>query len=293
MKNNLKKIIIPVAGLGTRMLPATKAIPKEMLPILNKPIIQYVVEEAIEAGFDEIVLITHSSKSSIEDHFDKSFELESVLEKRVQRNLLKEIKAISKLKVYIHSIRQEEPKGLGHAILCAKKIIGNHPFAISLPDMLIDCSDKTKNLNLMKSYFEKTNNSSLLLGKISKSEISKYGVAKIKSSKIFDPFVEIQDVIEKPSQKKAPSNLFAVGRYVFSNEFMKYLEKALPDINGEIQLTDAIRSFLKDKNQLLGLKLQGNYYDCGEKLGFLKANYDLAKKDPLLRKGFLKHIKKN
>ena len=183
MKDNLKKIIIPVAGLGTRMLPATKAIPKEMLPIVNKPIIQYVVEEAVNAGFKEIILITHSSKSSIENHFDTSFELESVLEKRVKRHLLKEIKSISKLNVQIHSIRQGEAKGLGHAILCAKSIIGKEPFAVSLPDMLIENEEEGKNLSLMKKYFDKAKVPSILLAKVAKSDTRKYGIAKLKKSK--------------------------------------------------------------------------------------------------------------
>ena len=183
MKDNLQKIIIPVAGLGTRMLPATKAIPKEMLPIVNKPIIQYA-EEAVNAGFKEIILITHSSKSSIENHFDTSFELESVLEKRVKRHLLKEIKSISKLNVQIHSIRQGEAKGLGHAVLCAKSIIGKEPFAVSLPDMLIENEEEGKNLSLMKKHFDKTKVPSILLAKVAKSDTRKYGIAKLKNLRI-------------------------------------------------------------------------------------------------------------
>ncbi len=161
--NDLKKIVIPIAGLGTRMLPATKAIPKEMLPIVDKPIIQYIVEEVLEAGFKEIIFVTHSSKSSVENHFDTSFELEATLEKRVKRALLKEIKSISKLNLVIHTIRQGEAKGLGHAILCAKSLVGKEPFGIALPDMVIKSSNKN-NLTLMKTAFKKNGCSSILLG---------------------------------------------------------------------------------------------------------------------------------
>lgn len=175
---NLKKVIIPVASLGTRFLPATKALPKEMLPVLNKPIIQYIVEEAIDAGFSEIILITHSSKSSIENHFDRSFELEAVLEKRI-RSLLKEIKAISKLEVSIQSIRQREAKGLGHAILSAKSTSGKEPFGIILPDMLIQDNDSNESvLKQMKLNFEEKSLASILLGMAKKEDISKYGIAK-------------------------------------------------------------------------------------------------------------------
>ena len=291
MKDNLKKIIIPVAGLGTRMLPATKAIPKEMLPIVNKPIIQYVVEEAVNAGFKEVILITHSSKSSIENHFDTSFELESVLEKRVKRHLLKEIKSISKLNVQIHSIRQGEAKGLGHAILCAKSIIGKEPFAVSLPDMLIENEEEGKNLSLMKKYFDKAKVPSILLAKVAKSDTRKYGIAKLKKSKEFHDFEMIEKIVEKPNPKNAPSKFCAVGRYIFNNDLMTYLAKVKPDSSGEIQLTNAIDYLIKDKKLVLGLKLEGNYFDCGEKLGFLKANLAFAKKDPALKKDLLNFLK--
>ena len=179
----VNKVIIPVAGLGTRMLPASKAIPKEMFPIINKPVIQYIVEEVKNAGFKEIIFVTHSSKYSIENHFDTSFELEAALEKRVKRSLLREIRSISKLKVNIQSIRQGEAKGLGHAILCAKSIIGNEPFAVVLPDMVINGSNRLNNLSLMKEIFETNNNSSILLAKAKQKDINKYGIAKVKKIK--------------------------------------------------------------------------------------------------------------
>ena len=183
----LNKAIIPVAGLGTRMLPATKAIPKEMLPVLNKPIIQYIVEEVIYAGFEEIILVSHSSKYSIENHFDKSFELEATLEKRIKRGMLKEIRAVSKLNISMQSIRQGEAKGLGHAILCAERLIGKNPFAVVLPDMLIskDNGNAGDSLKEMKRNFEINEISSILLGKAKKPDISKYGIAQIrKNSKL-------------------------------------------------------------------------------------------------------------
>ena len=240
MKNILKKIVIPIAGLGTRMLPATKAIPKEMLPVVDKPIIQYIVEEAVEANFNEIIFITHSSKASVENHFDKSFELEATLEKRVKRGLLKEIKSISKLNVTIQSIRQGEAKGLGHAILCSRPIVGDDPFAITLPDMLIASDKKFSNLLEMKNEFEISGDSSILLGKAKESEISKYGIVKLSNKKNIRGFRKIEKIIEKPKMNIAPSRLFAAGRYIFTNKIFNSLSRVKPDKFGEIQLTDAI-----------------------------------------------------
>lgn len=285
----LRKAIIPIAGLGTRMLPATKAIPKEMLPIVDKPIIQYIVEEAVQAGFKEVIFVTHSSKSSVENHFDKSFELEATLEKRVKRSLLKEIKSISELNVVIHSVRQGEAKGLGHAILSAKSVIANEPFGIILPDMLIDNPSGNSNMKKMKINFEKNGISSILLGKAKKKDLSKYGIVKINHE--ISSSIEIQDIVEKPSISKAPSNSFVVGRYIFENNFLKYLSKIKPDASGEIQLTDAVRSFLRDNNKIAGFSLKGNIFDCGDKIGYLVANVEFAKKDPILKKEFLEYLK--
>lgn len=291
-QNKLSKIIIPIAGLGTRMLPATKAIPKEMLPVVDKPIIQYIVEEAAEAGFEEIIFITHSSKSSVENHFDTSFELEATLEKRVKRGLLNEIKAISKLKIKIHSIRQGEAKGLGHAILCAKSIIqDNEPFAISLPDMLIQNRRKDNNLSLMKKNFEIDGTSSILLGTAKKEDVSKYGIVKIKKENKSLAYGSVQTIIEKPNASKAPSNLYVAGRYIFKNKLLNYLSDVKSDKSGEIQLTDAIKIFLTNENKLNGYILDGPIYDCGDKLGYLKANVEFAKEDPLISKDFLKYLK--
>ncbi len=286
----LKKVIIPVAGLGTRMLPATKAVPKEMLPIVDKPIIQIIVEEAVNAGFSEIIFVTHSSKNSIEDHFDTSFELEATLEKRVKKSLLKEIREITKLNVFITSVRQGEAKGLGHAVLAAKKIIGNEPFAVMLPDMILDDLSRDNNFSLMVKDFEKNHNSLILLGEARKKDLNKFGIAKVKKINGI-PHYKIEEIIEKPSVKKAPSNLFAAGRYIFENEFITFLDKAKPDKSGEIQLTDALDVFLKIKKNVYGIKLDGKIFDCGNKAGLLIANLEFAKKDPNLKKELKNYLR--
>jgi UTP--glucose-1-phosphate uridylyltransferase len=289
----VKKVIIPVAGLGTRMLPSTKAIPKEMLPVLNKPIIQYIVEEAIHAGFKEIILVTHSSKYSIENHFDKSFELEATLEKRVKRGMLKEIRAISKLNISMQSIRQGEAKGLGHAILCARRLIGKEPFAVILPDMLIskDNGNAGDSLKEMRLNFEKDEISSVLLGKAKKADITKYGIAQIKKNSKLSGLGLIEKIIEKPSIKKAPSNLYAAGRYIFNNDFFTYLSKVNPDKSNEIQLTDAIELFLKDGNQVRAFPLEGNIFDCGDNAEYILANLEFAMKDPVMKAKIKNYLK--
>ena len=289
----INKIVIPVAGLGTRMLPATKAIPKEMLPVLNKPIIQYIVEEAIYAGFKEIILVTHSSKYSIENHFDKSFELEATLEKRVKRSLLKEIRNISKLNISMQSIRQGEAKGLGHAILCAKRLIGKEPFAVILPDMLIskDNGNAGDSLKEMRLNFEKHKISSILLGKAKKADISKYGIAQIKKNSRLPGLGLIENMIEKPSIKKAPSNLYAAGRYIFKNDFFKYLSKVKPDKSNEIQLTDAIDNYIKDNNKVNAFSLDGDIFDCGDNAEYILANLEFAMKDPVIKTKIKKYLK--
>lgn len=288
----LKKIVIPVAGLGTRMLPATKAVPKEMLPILKKPIIQYIVEEVVYAGFKEIVLITHSSKNSIENHFDKSFELEVTLEKRVKRALLKEIRSISKLDISIQSIRQHEPLGLGHAILCAKKIIGREPFGIILPDMLI--SEKLANdgiaLKRMKDSFNQTGIDSLLLAKTNKVNLSKYGVANLSKKRISSKNQNLLGIIEKPPSKKAPSNFFAAGRYIFNNEMMNFIEKVKPDKYGEIQLTSAINLYLESSKKINPFFLDGKIFDCGDLKEYLFAILEFASKDKSLKRQLINYL---
>ncbi len=288
--NKIKIAIVPVAGLGTRMLPVTKAIPKEMLPIKNKPIIQYIVEEAIYAGFEQIILVTHSSKYSIENHFDKSFELEATLEKRVKRGMLKEIKSLSKLNVSIQSVRQGEAKGLGHAILCAKKVVGKEPFAVILPDMLISKNSGYSGASLkeMKDNYEIHEIDSILLGKAKKIDIPKYGIAQIKKNFNLPGLELVEKIIEKPSLKKAPSNFFAAGRYIFNNNFFKYLSKAKPDKSNEVQLTDAIDKYIQDNNEVCAFHLDGEVFDCGDNIQYILANLEFAIKDPKIKP----HIKK-
>ena len=291
----INKIVIPVAGLGTRMLPATKAIPKEMLAVVNKPIIQYIVEEAIYAGFKEIVLVTHSSKYPIENHFDKSFELEATLEKRVKRGMLKEIRAISKLNVSIQSIRQGEAKGLGHAILCAKRLVGKEPFAVILADMLISNENGNAGYSLkeMKINYEKHETSSALLGKAKKADISKYGIAQIKKNSKLPGLGLIEKIIEKPSIKRAPSNLYAAGRYIFNYDFFTYLSKVKPDKSAEIQLTDAIDNYIKDGKKVSAFALEGNMFDCGDNTEYILANLEFAMKDPIMKAKIKNYLKKS
>ena len=289
----ISKVVIPVAGLGTRMLPATKAIPKEMLPIMNKPIIQHIVEESIYAGFKEIILVTHSSKYSIENHFDRSFELEATLEKRVKRGALKEIRDISKLNVVIQSIRQGEAKGLGHAILCAERLIGKEPFAVMLPDMLIskDKGNAGDSLKELRLNFEKGGISSILLGKAKKADLSKYGIAKIRKISKLPGLGLVEKMIEKPSIKKAPSNLYAVGRYIFNNDFLKYLSKVKPDKTNEIQLTKAIEHYIKDGKEVSAFPLDGDIFDCGDIAEYILANIKFAMKDPIIKSKIKNHLK--
>ena len=289
----LKKIVIPVAGLGTRMLPLTKIIPKEMLPVLNKPIIQYIVEETIYAGFEEIILVTHPSKHSIENYFDKNFELEEILEKKLKRSLLKEINALSKLNIYMQSIKQGKAKGLGHAILCAKRLIGKEPFAVILPDMLISKvkGNAGDSLKKMKSNFEKRGISSILLGKAEKEDISKYGIAQIKKNSKLPEIGLIEKMIEKPSIKKAPSNLYAVGRYIFNNDFLKYLSKVKPDKSNEIQLTDAIELYINDGKTVSAFQLEGDIFDCGDNTGYVLANLEFAIKNPIMKAKIKNYLK--
>ncbi|MEN3759220.1 UTP--glucose-1-phosphate uridylyltransferase GalU [Aeromonas veronii] len=268
------KVVIPVAGLGTRMLPATKAIPKEMLPIVDKPLIQYVVEECVAAGIKEIVLVTHSSKNAIENHFDKSFELEATLESRVKRQLLEEIQSICPKDVTIMHVRQGEAKGLGHAIMCAYPLIGDREFAVVLPDVLLDdaAADlKRDNLAKMIRQYQKTGHSQVMVEPVEWSQVSKYGVVDCGGQQV-DAGVSAKmiAVVEKPSQEDAPSNLAVVGRYVLSPDIWSHLKKTVPGAGDEIQLTDAIAT-LMEEHDVDAFCLQGKSHDCGDKFGYMKA----------------------
>ncbi|UVK77183.1 MAG: UTP--glucose-1-phosphate uridylyltransferase [Sodalis sp. Fle] len=268
----VKKAVIPVAGLGTRMLPATKAIPKEMLPLVDKPMIQFVVNECIAAGINEIILVTHSSKNSIENHFDTSFELEAMLEKRVKRQLLAEIQAICPPHVTIMQVRQGLAKGLGHAVLCAHPLVGDEPVAIILPDVIIDKYQSnlfTDNLAAMFKRFSKTGRSQILVEPV--EDVTNYGVVDCQGKNLKPgDSVEMVGVVEKPNANQAPSNLSVVGRYVLSADIWELLEKTPPGTGNEIQLTDAIAMLIKKKT-VEAYHLKGFSHDCGNKLGYMQA----------------------
>ena len=268
------KAIIPVAGLGTRMLPATKAIPKEMLTLVDKPLIQYVVNECIAAGIKEIVLVTHSSKNAIENHFDTSFELETMLEKRVKRQLLEEVRSIVPKDVTIMHVRQGNAKGLGHAVLCGRPLVGDEPFAVILPDVLLaefSANQKKENLAAMLKRFNQTKASQIMVSPVALEAVSSYGIADCGGVEIPPgESAKINSIVEKPSVDDAPSNLAVVGRYVFSAAIWDLLEKTPVGVGDEIQLTDAI-DMLIEKETVEAFHMTGISYDCGDKIGYMKA----------------------
>lgn len=283
LNHKIEKVVIPVAGLGTRMLPATKAIPKEMLPVVDKPLIQHVVAEAVAAGIKQIVLVTHSSKNSIENHFDTSFELEAQLEKRLKRQLLDEVQKICPPDVCIMHVRQGEAKGLGHAILTARPLVGDNPFAVILPDVLINkysCDLKTENLAEMIQMFNKDGISQIMMEEVAHSDVSQYGIADLggKSLKHRES-APIVDIVEKPAVDEAPSNLAVVGRYVLSSRIWELLDFTPPGAGGEIQLTDAIASLMK-LEPVNAYYMTGKSNDCGSKLGYMKANLEYGIRHP-------------
>jgi UTP--glucose-1-phosphate uridylyltransferase len=275
----ITKAVIPVAGLGTRMLPATKAIPKEMLPVVYKPLIQYVVNECVAAGIKEIVLVTHASKNSIENHFDTSFELEATLEKRVKRQLLEEVQAIVPKDVTIMHIRQGVANGLGHAILCAQPVVGDAPFAVVLPDVILDeaaSNLKKDNLADMVSKFNTSRVSQVLVEEVPHDDVNKFGVVDLDGSAITPgESAKIYGMVEKPDVEDAPSNLAVVGRYVLSEKIWELLEFTPPGAGGEVQLTDAIAT-LMNLEQVDAYYMKGKSHDCGSKLGYMKANVEYA-----------------
>ncbi len=277
MTKKITKAVIPVAGLGTRMLPATKAIPKEMLPIVDKPLIQYIVNECIDAGIKEIVLVTHSSKNAIENHFDKSFELETTLENRVKRQLLDEVQAICPKGVTIMHVRQGEAKGLGHAVLKARPIVGSNPFIVVLPDVILDeasANPRTENLSAMLRRYEETGHSQIMVEPVPMEKVSSYGVADCEGHELkAGESKAMTAVVEKPPVEEAPSNLAVVGRYVLSAPIWDLLEFTPPGAGDEIQLTDAIASLMKVET-VEAFHMTGKSHDCGSKLGYMKANVE-------------------
>jgi UTP--glucose-1-phosphate uridylyltransferase len=271
----IKKAVIPVAGLGTRFLPATKAVPKEMLPIVDRPIILHVVEEAVAAGIEDIIFVTGRHKTSLEEFFDRNYELEDTLERQGKKDLLETARKISNM-VNVISVRQKNPLGLGHAVHCAKSIVGNEPFAVLLGDEVMHGSP-TVTQQLAKVY-EKEGLSTVAVMEVPQEDVKKYGIVKIEPSKDKKTF-KVLDVVEKPSPKDAPSRWALPGRYVFSPEIFRCLEDTKPSKNGEIQLTDAMTK-LVTKEGLLAYAFDGLRFDAGDKLGYISVNLEFALKHP-------------
>lgn len=286
MRLQLRKAIIPAAGLGTRFLPATKAQPKEMLPIVDKPTLQFIIEEAVQSGIEEILIITGRNKKSIEDHFDRSVELELELESKGKYDLLEQVRKISDL-VNIHYIRQKEPKGLGHAILCAKSFIGNEPFAVMLGDDIV--VNEKPCLQQMIEIYEQYKTTILGVQEIPRQDVDKYGI--IEGRLIDDRVYKVRGLVEKPSVEEAPSNIAILGRYVITPAIFDILEQTPPGKNGEIQLTDALK-VLAQKEAMYAYIFEGRRYDVGDKLGFLQATVEHALSRDDLRKDFLDYLVK-
>lgn len=287
MKKEVKKAVIPAAGLGTRFLPATKAQPKEMLPIVDKPTLQYIIEEAVASGVEEILIITGRNKKSIEDHFDKSVELELELENKGKDKLLEVVRNISNM-VNIHYIRQKEPKGLGDAIYCARYFIGDEPFAVMLGDDIVDNRDGKPCLKQLIDAYDKYNTTILGVQKVKNEDTDKYGI--VDGIKVSDDTYKVNTLVEKPNPDEAPSNMAILGRYIINPEIFDILGDLPPGKNGEIQLTDALEK-LNEKSSMYAYIFEGKRYDLGDKLGFLQATVDFALKRPELRDNFLSYIK--
>jgi len=287
MKMKVRKAVFPAAGLGTRFLPATKAQPKEMLPLVDKPIIQYGVEEALAAGCDQIIIITGRGKQAIEDHFDVSYELEKMLEERGKTELLNIVRGISDM-IHVSYVRQKEALGLGHAVLMARELIGDEPFAVLLADDVIDA--QVPCLKQLIKVFEKTHCSVLATQVIDGPAISAYGVLKAKTVAGSEGLHEVLDLVEKPRPQEAPSNLAVIGRYVLTPEVFGCLAKIQAGAGGELQLTDGLRQLLK-KEKIYGYVFEGRRHDTGDKLGFLKATVEFALKRPDLGEPLRQYLK--
>jgi len=270
----IKKAVFPVAGLGTRFIPATKAMAKEMLPIVDKPLIQYAVEEAFAAGIEQIIFVTGRGKKALEDHFDRSFEIEHALKKKGKDDLLKQIQELVPKTGTIIYTRQHEPLGLGHAIWCAKNIVGDEPFAVLLADDLIQTEKPV--LSEMIRKFDRLRASMAAVMEVEKSQTDKYGI--IDAQAVEEDIVKINDMVEKPSPEEAPSNLAIIGRYILTPKIFEYLEKKETGAGGEIQLTDAMKTLLKEQ-PIYGYKFEGQRFDCGDKAGFQMANLAFSLED--------------
>jgi UTP--glucose-1-phosphate uridylyltransferase len=282
----VKKAIIPAAGLGTRFLPATKAQPKEMLPIVDKPTIQYIVEEAIQSGIEDIIIVTGRGKRTIEDHFDKSYELEDILNRKGEMDILRLVQDISELG-NIHYIRQKEPKGLGHAIYCARSFIGQEPFAVLLGDDIVHSDVPC--LKQLLDVFDEYNTTIVGVQHVPEKDVSKYGIVDCRP--VGDRLYKINDMVEKPDRDKAPSNIGILGRYVITPGIFPFLENAKPGKGGEIQLTDALKH-LAHAEDVYAYDFTGKRYDVGNKIGFLQATVEFALEREDLRNEFIDYLKK-
>ena len=285
MQRKVKKAVIPAAGLGTRFLPATKAQPKEMLPIVDKPTLQYIIEEAVASGIEEILIITGRNKKSIEDHFDKSVELELELEQKGKKELLGIVQGISNM-INIHYIRQKEPRGLGDAIYCARHFIGDEPFAIMLGDDIVN--SKVPCLKQLMNTYEEYRTTILGVQKVNEKDTDKYGI--ISAKHIEDRVYKVKDLVEKPEIGKAPSNIAILGRYIITPEIFDILRNLPTGKGGEVQLTDALKKLAK-KEAIYAYNFDGRRYDVGDKLGFLEATVDFALKRPELKDVFTEYLK--
>ena len=281
----VKKAIFPVAGMGTRFLPATKSSPKEMLPLIDKPLVQYVVEEAVASGIEQILFVTGRGKRAIEDHFDNSIELETHLLEKGKNKTLQAVREIADL-LDIFYVRQKKALGLGHAILCAKDFVGNEPFAVLLGDDIIDSERPC--LRQLLDTFETYNSSVLALEKVPMENISAYGC--VKANQITERVYDVLDMVEKPKREEAPSDMAIIGRYVLTPRIFGILEQQEPGKGGEIQLTDAILKLSK-LEKVYGCLFEGLHHDCGDKLGFLKATVDMALKRKEFRKDFEEYLR--
>jgi len=282
----IKKAVFPVAGLGTRFLPATKASPKEMLPVVDKPLIQYAVEEAVAAGMDQMIFITGRSKRAIADHFDKAFELEHELEAKGKEDLLRIVHDIVPDHVSCIYLRQAEALGLGHAVLCALPVVGNEPFAVILADDLID-GGEVPCLAQMVQVYEYQGRSVLGVERVPQEDTNKYGV--VKASELEERVYKVESIVEKPAPDKAPSNLAVVGRYILTPRIFEKLQTTQKGAGGEIQLTDAIAALLQEE-QVLAYEFQGKRYDCGSKIGYLEATVEYALKHEELSTEFRAYL---
>lgn len=283
--NKITKAVFPVAGMGTRFLPATKASPKEMLPVVDKPLIQYAVEEAMAAGVTEMIFITGRNKRAIEDHFDKAYELEAELELRGRQKMLEQLRGILPSHVSCIYIRQAEALGLGHAVLCARPAVGDEPFAVILADDLIYGNPPV--LKQMTDLYEKYGKSLLGVEHVAHHETSSYGI--VDAHEIADSLLEVNDIVEKPQPQDAPSTLAVVGRYILNPSIFDCLKALPPGKGGEIQLTDGIAALMK-REQVLAYPFKGRRYDCGSKLGYMQANVEFALRHPEIGKEFADYM---